>query len=254
MPVYGLIGGRLGHSLSAVIHSRFGNPHYTLFPLDTAAFHAFMAARAFDGVNVTIPYKRDVLPYCDWQSVTVRRIGSANTLIMADGRLCAHNTDLYGMLAMIDRSGIRVPGAKALILGSGGTGLTARAALADRGAQQILTVSRSGPVTYISAVRDHGDTDIIINTTPVGMWPDTEGLPLSLQEFPALAGVLDVVYRPSETRLIREAAARGIPRAGGLWMLVSQARRAHELFTGQIVPDSLAEDVYNELVSKEGNL
>jgi len=226
---FGLIGEKLGHSCSPEIHRMLGCD-YVLHPLPPEELDAFLRARTFRGVNVTIPYKRAVLPYCDALSPAAQRIGCVNTLVReSDGRLTGHNTDYAGLLAMVDRAGIELRGRVVAILGSGGTMRTARAAAEDRGAREIVIVSRSGPVNYEN-IYDRQDIQVIVNTTPVGMFPRQGSLPLDPGRFSALEGVLDVVYNPLRTALVLRAMELGIPCSGGLGMLVSQAVAASELF------------------------
>ncbi|NLF28640.1 MAG: hypothetical protein GX592_12145 [Clostridiales bacterium] len=251
---YALIGEKLGHSYSERIHGMLGDYGYRLCPLPPEGMRALLASRAFKGLNVTIPYKRDVLPYCDVLSGEVREIGSANTLVVENGVLTAHNTDLGGLLSLFLRAGVEVSGKKAVVLGGGGTALTAFAALRRLGAREIVKVSRSGPVDYAALYRDHADAGVLVNATPVGMYPDNLACPVELEKLPFLTGVIDVVYNPDRTRLVLEALERGIPAAGGLWMLVEQARLSAERFLQKDIPGARAEEIYRTLLAERLNL
>lgn len=236
---YGLIGAKLGHSYSPYIHAQLGDYDYRLFERTEAEFVELMRRRDFKGLNVTIPYKKVALALCDALSDTARAVGCVNTVVVRpDGSVYGHNTDLGGFIAMARRAGVAVEGKKVVILGSGGTSLTARAACARMGARQIVVVSRSGPVDYAALVRDHADAEVLVNTTPVGMYPNNGQSPVDLTKLLALTGVLDVIYNPDKTALILDAEARDLPCAGGLTMLVEQARLAAELFTGRDIPSS----------------
>ncbi|MBQ6373045.1 MAG: hypothetical protein IJJ45_01015 [Clostridia bacterium] len=245
---YGLIGKKLGHSYSPFIHAQLGNYDYRLYERDEAAFDALLASRDFKGLNVTIPYKIAAMERCDALSDIAREVGCVNTLVVRpDGTLFGHNTDIIGFIAMVRRAGVAVEGRKCVILGSGGTSRTACAACRRLGARSIVTVSRRGPVDYEALYREHADAEILINTTPVGMYPDTGVAAADISRLPDLAGVLDVVYNPAKTALILDAEARALPCSGGLYMLVGQARAAAELFTGQKIPGSEADRVYGLL-------
>ena len=235
---YGLLGGTLGHSWSKPIHAMLAPYRYELYPVSPEEMRSILRERAFKGLNVTIPYKRDVMPFCDEISPQAQAIGSVNTLVMgSDGRLRGDNTDLYGFLSMARRAGIALRGKKVVILGTGGTSLTAQAACREEGARQTVVVSRSGPVDYDALRRDHVDLQVLINTTPVGMYPNTGVAAVDLGGFPACEGVIDVIYNPLRTRLLQDARERGIRYTDGLWMLVAQAKRAAELFTGRAIDD-----------------
>ena len=245
---YGLVGAKLGHSHSPAIHAMLGDYRYEKYEMDEQTFIGHLARRDFRGLNVTIPYKVLAYRYCDALSDTALETGCVNTLVVRpDGSLYGHNTDIGGFLAMVRRSGIEIAGRKAVILGSGGASRTAQAACRRLGAAQVTLISRKGPVTYDDLYRSHADAEIVINTTPVGMWPDVEGCPVDLARLPEVQGVVDVVYNPLRTALILAAEARGIPAVGGLFMLVAQAREAAELFTGQAIGDARAEEIYRHM-------
>ena len=250
----GLLGKKLGHSYSPAIHSRLADYRYELFEKSEEELEAFFRSGCFDGLNVTIPYKKAVLPYCSELSDTVRAIGSVNTIVRrADGTLYGDNTDAAGFSYMIRESGITVDGAKALVLGSGGASLTVCHVLRQLGAKSVTVISRSGEDNYENLHR-HKDADIIVNTTPVGMYPNNGQAPLSLKAFPNCRGVLDVVYNPARTALCLEAEALGIPCAGGLSMLVAQAKRSAEQFIGAPIADEKVEEIRKELAASMQNI
>ncbi len=251
---YGLIGQTLGHSFSPFIHKGMGIEQYELCPMEPDTLGAFLCREDFKGLNVTIPYKQAVMPYCKELSPRAKSIGCVNTILKrSDGSLYGENTDYYGLLSLARQAGISFLGKRVLILGSGGTSLTARAVAEGEGASQITVVSRRGPVTY-EQLGSYANTQVIINTTPVGMFPHNGVAPIELGLFPHCEGVLDVVYNPLKTELILEAESRGIPCAGGLWMLVAQAWKADELFLGHSILQEQAQKVYQELVQKQKNI
>lgn len=251
---YGLIGAKLGHSFSRRIHESMWCDDYALLELDEAQAQAFFRRRAFRGVNVTIPYKRLAASMCDRLDPVAARIGGVNTVVRErDGSLTGYNTDYFGLRAAMERAGLSAAGRKALVLGSGGTSATARAALADMGARAVVTVSRRGPVRYGDLAR-HADAELIVNTTPVGMYPDTGASPADPSAFPGLRGVMDVVYNPLRTALVLSALDLGVPCANGLYMLVAQAAQAAQRFTGAAVGAALVERVYRDLCRDVTNL
>jgi shikimate dehydrogenase len=252
MKRFGLIGGRLEHSFSPLIHGLLGDYEYGLYPLRPEELASFMKNRGLDGFNVTIPYKMDVVPFCDRLTERARALGSVNTVLRGeDGALLGENTDYYGFEALLGDED--VGGKKALVLGGGGASRTVRAVLRDRGAGEVLTVSRSGPVNY-SNVYEHADAELIVNTTPVGMYPDNGASPLEPGRFPACRLVLDVVYNPAKTELLLKAEELGIPCRNGLLMLVAQAKRASELFQGVRIPDSKIGEITRLLDVKTRNV
>jgi len=231
---FGLIGASLSHSYSVPIHAKLRDYAYELRSLPPEEFEALLCSRAFRGLNITIPYKQRALVLCDSLSEAARRIGCVNTVVpRADGSLYGDNTDYPGFLYMTDRAGIRFQNRKVVILGSGGTSLTAQAAARDRGAAEVAVVSRSGAYHYgnLAALRDY---DLLINTTPLGMYPHSGEAPVSLSGFPNCGGVIDVIYNPLRTKLLQEAEQRGIPNTNGLPMLVAQAKYASDLFVDTV--------------------
>lgn len=236
--IFGLLGRKLGYSWSPPIHTALGCEGYRLLELEPEDLPAFLSRPDIGGVNVTIPYKRDVMPYCDVIDEAAQAIGSVNTLARrTDGRLYAWNTDAAGFCWMAERAGICFQGRKAVILGSGGASLTAQAMAKKLGAREIVVVSRSGADNYGNLDR-HADAEIVVNTTPVGTYPNTGAAPVDLAVFPRCAGVLDVIYNPRRTALLLQAEALGIPCSDGLPMLVAQAKAAEEHFFDKAIPDS----------------
>lgn len=234
----GLLGEKLGHSYSPQIHSLLADYEYKLFEKSPEELEDFLKSGEFDGLNVTIPYKKSVMPYCAELSPTAAQIGSVNTIVRrSDGSLYGDNTDAFGFENLIVHNGIEVKGKKALVLGTGGASVTAQAVLKNLGASEVVVISRRGEDNYENIAK-HADAEIIANTTPVGMYPNNGKAAVDLTQFPKLSGVLDVVYNPARTALLLQAEKLCIPCAGGLYMLVSQAKRSCELFTGNSIPDS----------------
>ncbi len=249
----GLLGETLGHSYSPMIHHQLGDYDYRLFEIPRDALDAFLESGDWDGLNVTIPYKKAVVPYCGALSEAAAKLQSVNTLVRRpDGTLYGDNTDLYGFLYMVRRSGIQPAGKKALVLGSGGASVTVKAALEQLGAS-VTVISRSGPDNYANLDR-HADARIIANTTPVGMYPHNGAAAVDLRQFPHCEGVLDIVYNPARTALLLQAEELGIPCAGGLSMLVAQARRSSELFTGAVMDDGVLERVERTVQGRLRNI
>ena len=232
----GLLGRKLGHSYSPELHALMGEYSYELFEVEPEGLNEFLRARDFDGVNVTIPYKTLVLDGCDHLTEAAQAIGSVNTVVkLPDGSLLGDNTDAAGFEAMIWHSRVPVTGRKCLVLGSGGASLAVRYVLERLGAGEIVTVSRIGRDNYDNLDR-HADGEVIVNATPVGMYPETGGAPVDLRRFPRCKGVLDLIYNPARTALLRQAEELGIPCLGGLYMLVEQARCAARIFQGGGAP------------------
>jgi len=241
----GLLGQSLKHSYSPLIHSILSDAYsYELFEVEPEGLPAFLESGCFQGINVTIPYKTAVIPFCKELSPIAQAIGSVNTVLRrSDGSLYGDNTDVIGFLTMVSRSGVNVSSKKVLVLGSGGSSLTVCHGLKELGAGEIVVISRQGEHTYEN-LSCHKDAAIIVNTTPVGMYPDTGLAPVNLKDFPHLEGVLDIIYNPAKTRLLMEAEFLGIPCLGGLNMLVGQAKAAAELFSGQTISASKEHDVF----------
>ncbi len=232
---YGLIGEKLEHSYSKLIHEMLGRYAYELLSLDRNSFETFVSERRFKGLNITIPYKKDIIPMCDEVSDLAREIGAVNTLYFKEGKLCGTNTDYRGFLYAASTAGISFTGKKILILGNGGTSLTVRKAVRDSNAGEVLITTRRGEEGCISYedLPQHRDAQIIINTTPVGTYPNNGASLISLNDFPECEGVIDVIYNPFATDLLLQAQELGIPHTNGLPMLVAQATSAAEYFLGE---------------------
>ena len=250
----GLLGKTLGHSYSPQIHAQLGDYSYELFEKQPEELENFLRHGEFDALNVTIPYKKAVLPYCAALSDAVKAIGSANTLVrQPDGTLFADNTDAFGFSCIADECGVDIAGKKALVFGSGGASVTAQYVLKTRGAREVLVISRSGEHNYEN-LEKNTDAEILVNTTPLGMYPNNGASPADLTRFPRCEAVLDVVYNPARTALLLQAEALGIPHAGGLLMLVAQAKRASELFTGSAIADTRIGEIYRTLAVQMQNI
>ncbi len=253
---YGLIGERLGHSFSKQIHNRLFDYDYELKELAREDVDGFMKARKFRAINVTIPYKETVIPYLDEISDTARAIGAVNTVVNRSGKLYGDNTDFYGLQAMLAHAGISLADKTVLILGSGGTSKTALAVAKAAGCRRVERVSTSGQpqtISYAEAVT-RTDTQVILNTTPCGMYPRLGESAIGLDSFGALQGVVDVVYNPLRSHLVCEARKRGIPACGGLYMLVAQAAAAAQRFTGETVATAAVERLYRAMFSAKENI
>lgn len=249
----GLLGRKLGHSYSPQIHALMADYSYELFEKEPEEVGEFVLHGDYTGINVTIPYKKDVIPYLDELSPMAKRMGAVNTIIRKpDGSLYGHNTDYFGFSSMVQRSGIAVAGKKVLVLGSGGASNTAVKVLEDMNAQVII-ISRSGENNYAN-LHLHKDASVIVNTTPVGMYPNTGVSTVNLDDFPCLEGVLDMIYNPARTQLLLDAENRGLPHENGLWMLVAQAKEAAEYFAGKKMEDSVIETVYKKLSVQMQNI
>lgn len=248
---YGLIGEKLGHSYSKQIHSSFADYEYVLKEIPKDELDAFMTAHDFKAINVTIPYKEKVIPYLDYIDKNAEEIGAVNTIVNHNGTLKGYNTDFYGMIALIKKNGIELSGKKVLILGTGGTSKTSCCVAKSLGSAQILVVSRTpkdGVITYEEAYSDHSDADIIINTTPVGMFPKEEAAPVDLDKFSKLSGVVDAIFNPLRSNLVLAAEQKGIPACGGLYMLSAQAVYAFGHFTGSEPNESFIEKAYRDVM------
>ena len=254
--VYGLLGRKLGHSWSVPIHRALGCPDYRLWEVEPEDLPAFLSREDIGGLNVTIPYKRDVIPFCQELDRGAQAIGSVNTLVRgADGRLRGYNTDLVGFLTMARRAGIPFAGRKVLVLGSGGASLPVQAAARMEGAGDVAVISRTGPDNYENLRERHGGAQILVNATPAGMWPQVEEQPVDLALLPRLEGVLDLIYNPLRTNLLLQAQALGL---GGLAVMLAgeghQARRAEELFFDKSIPDGETEAITARLWRERMNL
>ena len=242
----GLLGRKLGHSYSPQIHRELGSYQYTLFEKEPQELEEFLKNGDFEGLNVTIPYKKDVIPYLTELTPVAQRLGAVNTIVRrADGTLIGHNTDYFGFRYLVQRSGLDVENKKVLVLGSGGASNTAVAVLRELGARVVI-ISRSGENNYQN-LHLHADASAIVNTTPVGMYPNTGVSPIDLGLFPQLEGVLDAVYNPARTQILLDAESRGLVAMNGLWMLVAQAKESAEWFTGCSIPDSRIDGIHHAM-------
>lgn len=254
---FGLIGEKLGHSYSKKIHNLIADYGYELREVKREELGAFMTERAFSGINVTIPYKKSVMDYLDVISDDAKKIGAVNTVVNRDGKLYGYNTDFYGLKALLIHNGVSVRNKKVLILGSGGTSDTAYNVVTGLNAKEAIKVSRTkkdGFVTYDEAARLHSDADVIINATPVGMYPDDDGVPVNIGLFPSLSAVIDAIYHPLRTNLVSDAEKRGIKACGGLYMLVAQAVYAAALFENKKPDENLIDDVYGKILNDKRNI
>ena len=239
----GLLGRKLGHSYSPQIHGLLGSYNYKLFEKEPEEVGDFLKNGDFTGLNVTIPYKKDVIPYLSQLSPVAKRLGAVNTIVRRqDGSLIGHNTDYFGFRYLVERSGLTVSGKKVLVLGSGGASNTAVAVLQELGAQVVI-ISRSGENNYQN-LHLHHDASVIVNTTPVGMYPNTGISPIDLNLFPQLEGVLDAIYNPARTQILLDAEKRGLVAMNGLWMLVAQAKESAEWFTGSAIDQDKIPEIH----------
>lgn len=254
---YGCIGEKLSHSFSKEIHALLADYDYEIREIPREELAHFLTARDFKAINVTIPYKQDVIPYLDEIDHIADTIGAVNTIVNRGGKLFGYNTDFAGMTALLRRAGIDLAGRKVLILGSGGTSKTAVAVANALGARKVFRVSRSAKddcISYEDAVGLHADADILINTTPSGMYPEPNAQPIDLTKFEHLIGVADAIYNPLRSRLVRQAHKLGIPATGGLYMLVAQAAVAVGHFLDTAIDDDTIERVYRTVRNDKQNL
>ena len=249
----GLLGEHLGHSYSPQIHAALADYSYELFEVAPDDLDAFLRSDRFDALNVTIPYKRAVLPYCTELSETAKKLGNVNTLVRRkDGTLFGDNTDFDGFSWLLQRNGGIQPGEKALVLGTGGASQTVQCVLREQGAK-VIALSRSGESTY-DTLASHQDAVLVVNATPVGMYPKNGARLIDLNLLPNCRCILDLIYNPARTRLLLDAEERGIRCEGGLPMLVAQAKHAAERFTGKTIPDSLCEEILCQLNREMQNI
>ena len=248
----GVLGRKLGHSYSPQIHKHLGDYEFHIFEKEPEELVDFLQNGDFSGTNVTIPYKKDVIPYLDEISPIAQKLGAVNIIVRRDGKLIGHNSDHFGFKSMVQKSGFSPAGKKCLVLGSGGASATVQSVLKDFGAQ-VVVISRSGENNYDN-LHLHADAAIIVNTTPLGMYPHTGQAPLNVAQFPKLEGVLDIVYNPARTQIMLDAENLGIPTMNGLWMLVAQAKEAAEWFTNSVISDEKISEIYEILRSQMENI
>ena len=249
----GLLGKKLSHSYSPQIHSYLGDYSYILEEVQPDKLREFFANNDYTGMNVTIPYKKDVIAFCDELTDCAKKTGAVNTIVQRkDGTRIGHNTDYFGFSSMVGRMQIHLAGKKALVLGRGGASVTAVAVLEELGAS-VTVISRSGENNYDN-LHLHADAALIVNATPVGMYPNAGISPVDLDLFPHLEGVLDIVYNPSRTQLLLDAEARNVPCQNGLWMLVAQAKESAEWFLGTKIGDDIIGAIYEKLRKQMENI
>jgi len=250
---YGLIGEKLGHSFSKIIHEQLADYTYDLIPLSKEEFAPFMEKHEFSAINVTIQYKQAVIPYLDDIEGTAKEVGAVNCIVNKNGRLYGHNTDYAGFLYTLRNNNIRITGEKVLVLGNGGAAKAIVAALNSLNPKELITVKykeEPGTVTYEQAAKLHSDASLIVNTSPVGMYPNVDASPMDLAPYKTLNAVVDIIYNPTTTKLLAQAKSRGITAVNGLEMLVAQAKYAVELFLDETIPDEKIEEVMHTLFSE----
>ena len=270
---YGLIGEKLGHSYSKIIHEKLADYTYDLIPLTREEFSPFMEKKDFTAINVTIPYKQAVIPYLDEMHPLAKEIGAVNTIVNKSGHYIGYNTDFYGFEYMLAHNGIQISGKKCLVLGNGGTSQTVQAVLRHLGAYEILVISRKATeqeegnstdifssdrslrqqeviksISFETCYADHTDAAVIVNTTPLGMYPNIDASPLDLTTFTKCEAVVDVIFNPLKTKITLQAESLGIKAVTGLEMLVAQAKQAIEYFLDKKLEDGLIDEVYQDLL------
>lgn len=254
---YGLIGEKLGHSFSKIIHEKLADYTYDLIPLSLEELDVFMREKEFSAINVTIPYKETVIPYLDEVDPKAAKMGAVNTVVQRNGKLFGYNTDYFGFGYMLEHNHIQIAGKKVLVLGRGGASKAVIAVLEDMGAAEIHTIYykiAEDSISYETCYALHTDAQVIVNTTPVGMYPNSGHTPIDLTPFTKLEAVADVVYNPLRTRLVLDAEEKGCQAIGGLEMLVGQAKYAVEIFLDQSLPEDSIDVVYKDLMAERRNL
>lgn len=254
---YGCIGEKLTHSFSKEIHALLFDYDYTIKEIPKGELDDFMTRRDFKAINVTIPYKQDVIPHLDFISDIAKQIGAVNTIVNKDGKLYGYNTDFSGMTMLIQKNNIEIVGKCVLVLGSGGTSKTAVAVAKAMGAANVVRVSRTTKedcITYEAAIKDYANAEVIINTTPCGMYPNIIGEPIDIDLFTKLEAVVDAIYNPLCSNLVIKAKNKGLKATGGLYMLVAQAAIAAEKFVDQKIKIEKVDFVYREIVKSKQNI
>lgn len=247
---YGLIGEKLGHSLSKPIHESLADYTYEIHPLTREEFRVFMEERPFRAINVTIPYKKDVIPFLDSMDDNARAIGAVNTIVNTDGKLRGYNTDFSGFDYMVRKHGVTLEGKKVVVLGNGGAAQAIKAVVTGHNAREMVVVDvvdDGESISYEQCFKQHADADVVINTSPVGMYPNVDASPADLTRFPDCKAVLDVVYNPLTTKLVAQALELGMIGVNGLEMLVAQAKYAVEIFLGVTIKEERIQEIYEEL-------
>ena len=250
---YGLIGGKLGHSYSKEIHEKLADYTYELCPLTEEEFHQFMKKADFKAINVTIPYKKMVIPYLKELDDGAKKIGAVNTIVNRDGELFGYNTDYPGFIYMLKQNSIDVAGKKVIVIGNGGAAQAVKAALKTLGADELVIVKRTSDgeaITYEEAYRSHTDAEVIVNTSPVGMYPDVDSSPIDLAPFKKCTSVVDVIYNPITTKIVAQARELGMKGITGLEMLIAQAKYAVEIFLDNELDESLIDRIYQEMLQQ----
>ena len=248
---YGLIGEKLGHSWSQIIHRMLADYTYELIPLSKNEFTTFMEQKDFKAINVTIPYKQDVIPYLDELDLRAQQIEAVNTIVNRAGKLYGYNTDVLGFIYTLKANHIIVADKKCVVLGCGGSSKAIIAGLTSEGAKEIIVVNRNtkeGVISYDDCKQYHTDAEIIVNTTPVGMYPNIDASPLDLTPFTSCNAFIDIIYNPLETKSMQQASQLGIKAYNGLQMLVAQAKYAVEYFLDCTIEDSKIEEVTKKLM------
>ena len=254
---YGCIGEKLGHSFSKEIHNALASYEYSLKELKREELPEFFKNKDFKAINVTIPYKQDVIPFLDWISEEAKSINAVNTIVNKNGKLYGYNTDFYGLKALIERENVSLKDKKVAVLGSGGTSNTAFAVADFLEARSVLKVSRNkmdGYITYEELYEKYSDCEIIINTTPCGMYPKTGVSAVDLDKLPKVVAIFDAVYNPLNSKLILDAKSKNITSVGGLYMLVSQAAYAVEKFIDLPVDNEKVEEIFKNLYKQKMNI
>lgn len=248
---YGLIGEKLGHSYSKIIHEKLADYTYDLCPLSKEEFKDFMEKREFKAINVTIPYKKDVIPYLKEMDESATAIGAVNTIVNKEGNLYGYNTDMPGFIYMVNQNKIQMKDKKVVVLGNGGAAQAIKAAVQKLGAREMIVVDivpAEGVISYDECFTHHTDADILVNTSPVGMYPKVDASPVDLTAFPHCQAVLDVIYNPITTKLVAQARELGMIGVTGLEMLVAQALYAVEIFLQDDIPEEKIQEIYKEIL------
>lgn len=246
----GLIGEKLGHSSSPEIHSKLADYSYELCPLTKEEFPVFMEKKNFRAINVTIPYKQAVIPYLESMDESAQAIGAVNAIVNRDGKLYGYNTDMPGFIYMVKKNGIDMAGKKVVCLGNGGAAQAVKAAIKKLGASELIVVDiviTEGVITYEECFEKHTDAQIIVNTSPVGMYPNVDAAPVDLTLFPQCEAVVDIIANPLTTKLVAQARELGMIGTTGLKMLIAQAKYASEIFTDTKIPEEKIEEIYEEM-------
>lgn len=249
---YGLIGEKLGHSYSKIIHEKLADYTYDLCPLSKEEFKDFMEKREFKAINVTIPYKKDVIPYLKEMDESATAIGAVNTIVNKEGNLYGYNTDMPGFIYMVNQNKIQMKDKKVVVLGNGGAAQAIKAAVQKLGAREMIVVDivpAEGVISYDECFTHHTDADILVNTSPVGMYPKVDASPVDLTAFPHCQAVLDVIYNPITTKLVAQARELGMIGVTGLEMLVAQALYAVEIFLQNDIPEEKIQEIYKEILA-----